>query len=222
MPAATVLDAIGDAYREAIVDTGRQPELLLLVSFLAAFAFIRTSAHLIRAQVRWWPGNVEVKGTHVHHMVWGILLMLVLGYAAIAFAPGSPWRELLAVGFGVGMGLTLDEFALWLDLRDVYWLPEGRKSIDAVIVAASAGALLLLGVRIWIDLADDTAVALKLLVGGSAAAGVVLALVNALRGRYVAAAASLAVPLAGAALALALRPAPHSIWARVRRRSAVG
>jgi hypothetical protein len=217
-PTSSVFTAVADAYETAIVDTGKQPELLLLVSFLAAFGFIRTSAHLIRAQVRWWPGNVSVKGTHVHHMVWGILLMLVLGYAALAFAPGAPWRELLAVGFGIGMGLTLDEFALWLDLRDVYWLPEGRKSVDAVIVTAAAGGLLLLGVRIWVDLAAETESALKLLVTGSAAFGVLFAALNAVRGRYVAAAVSLLVPLAGLVLCVALRPRPTSIWTRALAR----
>jgi hypothetical protein len=211
---ASVFDAISDGYRAGIVDTGREPELLLLLSFLLAFGFIRTSAHLIRAQVRWWPGNVAVGGTHIHHMVWGIGLVLVLGYAAIAFEPGAPWQQLLAIGFGIGMGLTLDEFALWLDLRDVYWLPEGRKSIDAVIGAATAGALLLLGVRIWIDLADDTEAAVKLVVTGSAALGVFFAVVNALRGRYVAAAISLVVPLAGLVLWVLLPPRPRSIWAR--------
>jgi hypothetical protein len=209
-----VFDAISDGYRAGIVDTGREPELLLLVSFLLAFGFIRTSAHLIRAQVRWWPGNVEVGGTHIHHMVWGIGLVLVLGYAAIAFEPGAPWRQLLAVGFGIGMGLALDEFALWLDLRDVYWLPEGRKSIDAVIVATTVGALVLLGVRIWIDLADDTEAALKLIVTGSATLGILFAVVNALRGRYAAAAISLVVPLAGLVLWILLPPRPRSIWAR--------
>jgi hypothetical protein len=216
-PSASIFTALADGYQTAIVDTGRQSELLLLVSFLLAFGFIRTSAHLIRAQVPWWPGNVDVGGTHVHHLVWGIVLMLVLGYVTIAFEPGAPWRELLAVGFGIGMGLTLDEFALWLDLRDVYWLPEGRKSIDAVIVAAAVGGLLLLGVRIWIDLAHGAAVVLKLVATGSAAAGVVLAVVNALRGRPVVAAVSLLVPLAGLVLALALPPRPRSIWAHARR-----
>jgi hypothetical protein len=216
-PSASIFTALADGYQTAIIDTGRQSELLLLVSFLLAFGFIRTSAHLIRAQVPWWPGNVDVGGTHVHHLVWGIVLMLVLGYVTIAFEPGAPWRELLAVGFGIGMGLTLDEFALWLDLRDVYWLPEGRKSIDAVIVAAAVGGLLLLGVRIWIDLAHGAAVVLKLVATGSAAAGVVLAVVNALRGRPVVAAVSLLVPLAGLVLALALPPRPRSIWAHARR-----
>ena len=121
-----VLNDIGHAYQRAIVDSGKQAELLLYVAFLVTFAFIRTSAHMIRAQVSWWPGNVETKGgTHIHHMVWGIIALLVTGFCAIALAPGSPWRELLAVLFGIGTGLTLDEFALWLNLEDVYWAPKG-------------------------------------------------------------------------------------------------
>lgn len=211
----SVFNRLADAYDTAIVGTGREAEFLLLVSFLAAFSFIRTSAHLIRAQVRWWPGNLEVRGTHVHHMVWGILMLIVLGYAGIAFAPGPPWRELIAVGFGIAIGLTLDEFALWVELRDVYWLPQGRKSIDAVIVAATAGVLLLLGVRIWVELGERTAALVELVVTGSAAVGVVVAVVNALRGRYVAAAISLPIPLAGIALCAVLRPRPHSIWGRL-------
>jgi hypothetical protein len=209
---------IASVWQDDIVDDGKLAEFLLLVSFLLSWGFIRTSTHMIRAQVKWWPGNVSVKGTHVHHMVFGILAVLFFGYIGLAFGPGSPWRELCAIGFGIGMGLTLDEFALWLDLRDVYWLPEGRKSIDAVIVTGVAGMLLLLGARIWIDAADDTAQLAKIVVGGSFVAGFVLAVVNALRGHRVAAVVSLILPIAGLALWALLRPTPHSIWERVWKR----
>lgn len=216
-----LLDSIGRAYDHGIRAPGKETHFLVLVAFLLSFGFIRTSAHLIRAEVRWWPGNVKTSGgTHVHHLVWGILLLLVCGYVGIAIAPESPWRQLVAVLFGVGMGLTLDEFALWLDLKDVYWLPDGRKSIDAVIVTAAAGALLLLGVRIWVDLAHETETVLELLVTGSASFGVLLAALNALKGRYAAAAVSLVVPVVGLVLLVALPGRPTSIWHRVldRRR----
>src|SRR5262245_65855287 len=120
MTTTALLASFGSLYQEGIVDTGRQPQFLTICAFLLSFGFIRTSAHMIRAQVSWWPGNVQTKsGTHIHHLVWGILLLLVMGYIGIAFAPGSPWIEFAAVLFGIGMGLTLDEFALWLHLEDV-------------------------------------------------------------------------------------------------------
>ena len=153
MPGPELIASIGSLYDRAIVDTGRQPEFLFFVAFLGSFGFIRSSAHMIRAEVSWWPGNVEVGGTHIHHLVWGILLLLISGYVAVAFEPGSPGAELVAVAFGIGTGLTMDEFALWLTLRDVYWEEEGRRSIDAVIVVAAVTGLLLLGFTAWIELA---------------------------------------------------------------------
>jgi hypothetical protein len=222
---ASVWSQIGGAYDDWIVDTGKQPELFLLLSFLLSFGFIRTSAHMIRAQVSWWPGNVQVGGTHVHHLVWGILLMLVVGYSAIAFAPGSPVREVLAILFGIGAGLTLDEFALWLHLDDVYWSQQGRASIDAVILAGVCAALVVLGLRIWLDVAEDVEAGAQAALAAAGIAAVLLALVNVVKGRLWVAVAALVVPLVG--LAGALWPArPGSIWERlaprVRRRLAPG
>ena len=76
---------------------------------------------MIRAQVSWWPGNVETSGgLHIHHLVWGILLLMLSGFLGFALSPDA-WMDVLAVLFGIGMGLALDEFALWLRLEDVYW-----------------------------------------------------------------------------------------------------
>ncbi|MGO8961508.1 MAG: hypothetical protein ACLQFR_29675 [Streptosporangiaceae bacterium] len=104
------------------------------------------SARLIRAKVRWWPGNVWAGSVHVHHMVFGVVFMAVGGVAELAAPVSSlPWRAAPAALFGLGMALVLDEFALILHLRDVYWSNEGRLSIDAVFVAAGVTALLLIG-----------------------------------------------------------------------------
>src|SRR4051812_6890763 len=147
-----LLDSVGSAYDRGIRAPGKETHFLVLIAFLLSFGFIRTSAHLIRAQVSWWPGNVQTKsGTHVHHLVWGILLLMVNGYVGVAIDPGSPWRQIVAALFGVGMGLTLDEFALWLNLEDVYWTEKGRQSIDAVLVAATLLAITILGLQFWID-----------------------------------------------------------------------
>jgi hypothetical protein len=148
----TFFDDINRAYQVHIEAAGKEIHFLILVAFAITFGFIRTSAHLIRAQVSWWPGNVQTKsGTHIHHLVWGILLILITGYLGLAIDMGSPWLELTAIVFGIGMGLTLDEFALWLNLEDVYWETKGRQSIDAVIVVASLLGISLLGLWFWID-----------------------------------------------------------------------
>jgi hypothetical protein len=201
-------------YHRWIVETGKQPELLLLVAFLASFGFIRTSAHLIRAQVKWWPGNVSVAGTHIHHLVWGILTILITGYVAIAVAPGSPLREILAVLFGIGAGLTLDEFALWLNLRDVYWSEKGRRSIDAVIVAGILALLVLTGLRVWLDLADDVAVAARAAVGAGVGFQLALALVNVAKRKYATAAGGLLFAPIGIVGAMRLAK-PRSLWAHL-------
>jgi len=163
-------DDISRAYQVHIEAAGKEIHFLILVAFTISFGFIRTSAHLIRARVRWWPGNVETKGgTHIHHLVWGILLLLTMGYLGLAIDMGSPWLALTAVGFGVGMGLTLDEFALWLNLEDVYWSSRGRRSIDAVIITASLLVISLLGLRFWIDVYE--ALLLLLGIGGERLTG---------------------------------------------------
>src|SRR5436189_2076450 len=121
---------------------------VLLASFLVSFLFIRTSARLIRSpRVPWWPGSVKTgSGLHLHHLVWGIVLLLTTGFLGFAIGAGSPWHEILAAGFGVGAGITLDEFALWVYLRDVYWTEEGRASLDAVVSATALGGLMVLGI----------------------------------------------------------------------------
>jgi hypothetical protein len=120
--------------------------LVLLASMLLSFLFIRTSARLMRSQrVPWWPGSIQTEGgLHVHHLVFGIVLMLLAGFA-LALQPSSPWLEIGAAAFGIGAGLTLDEYALWLHLEDVYWEEEGRRSVDALVVAILVGGLLLMG-----------------------------------------------------------------------------
>jgi hypothetical protein len=120
---------------------------LVLIGFLLSFAFIRMSTRLMRSpKVPWWPGSiVSDGGVHVHHLVFGIVTMMVAGAGGFASFGDSPWMEICAFAFGVGAGLTIDEFALWVYLDDVYWAEEGRSSIDATVIAAAAMMLALLG-----------------------------------------------------------------------------
>lgn len=210
------LASIGSLYDRAIVDTGRQPEFLFLVAFLVTFGFIRTSAHLIRAQVSWWPGNVQVGGTHIHHLVWGILLLLVSGYLGVVIAPPSPWHEIVTVLFGVGTGLTLDEFALWLNLEDVYWSQQGRRSIDAVIVAATLTGMVLVGFTAWVEVATAVEDAVFAFVGAFGALTLLIAVVNLAKEKFGVALIGLVIPPVGLVGALRLAK-PGSLWARFYR-----
>ena len=128
-------------------DPRRERLFLATLAFLFTFGFIRALTYSIRYNVGPFH-NVSVGGTHVHHLVWGILLLLVAGYVALVeFGTRGPISNLVtrlgAIAFGVGAALTLDEFALWLNLQDVYWEKEGRLSIDAVLIF---GGILMVGV----------------------------------------------------------------------------
>jgi hypothetical protein len=134
--------------------------LFLFAAFLISFLFIRTSARLMRSpKVPWWPGSVTTEGgLHIHHLVFGIVLMLIGGTLGFALTKQDPWVHLSAIAFGIGAGLTFDEFALWVHLEDVYWSDQGRQSVDAAVVAIGFVGLVLTG-AVATDF-DDTSTAL--------------------------------------------------------------
>jgi len=139
-------------YQTVFVDSGRAGALWVVIGFLLTYAVTRRITRKIRLRtasgVEQDGGaikDVHIGGVHVHHQVWGILLALTMGLLEFRFRPDSPWLEILAALFGAGAALALDEFALWLHLEDVYWTEEGRKSIDAVMVAIVVGLALLVG-----------------------------------------------------------------------------
>jgi hypothetical protein len=139
------LGTIKRIYQFHFQNERRERLFLASLGFLVTFGIIRTVTHLIRAGVGPFH-NVTTGGLHIHHLVWGILLLLLVGYIwLLEVGTGSSWiASLSAVAYGAGAALALDEFALWLNLRDVYWLPAGEVSIDAVVIFAS-----LLSVGIW-------------------------------------------------------------------------
>ena len=134
--------SLGSAYRDEIVDQGNQPLLFMVVAFGVTFGITRFITHSIRAERFPWLGDIEAGDTHIHHLVWGIVLLLVAGVTAVALQPPL---EVTAIVFGVGAALTLDEFALWLHLDDVYWSEKGRQSVDAVIVFSIVTGFMLVG-----------------------------------------------------------------------------
>lgn len=150
-PMGDFLNDIAHGYRHHIVDAGKEQAFWVLVAFLVTFIIVRVVTHSIRAG-RGPFRNISVRGRHVHHMVPGIILLLVTGYLANA-VDARAGRTTVALFFGIGAALTLDEFALWLHLKDVYWEKAGRRSIDIVIICATIAGLFVLGFGFWSSVA---------------------------------------------------------------------
>jgi hypothetical protein len=132
-------------YRTHLVRTEREDHFLVWSSFAVTFAATRFVTHSIHAgRFRHLFRNVTGHGgRHIHHLVFGIAGLLVGGYIAAAYHPRrADARRGLALLYGASAALTLDEFALWLDLEDVYWAKQGRVSVDAVVIS---GALMAAG-----------------------------------------------------------------------------
>ncbi len=183
---------------------------VLLGSFLLSFVLIRISTRLMRSpRVPWWPGSIQTGGLHIHHLVFGIILLLLCGFLAIAVPLTSPWLEIVAAGFGIGAGLTLDEYALWLHLDDVYWTEDGRKSIDAVIVATVLAGLILLGADPLSGGGTSSTAGIAIV----AAIVIALSLAAVLKGRLLLGLGGLIVPLLSLSAVIRLAR-PDSPWAR--------
>ena len=158
-----------------VVAPGRIPLMWCLIAFILTFFVTRTIVRYIRrnadntAPRKWWqPRNISgAGGLHIHHVVIGVVLVLVSGVAMVTMAVDGGIVEFTAAAifFGIGAALVLDEFALILHLQDVYWSEDGRTSVDAVFVAVAVAGLLVLGfnplsffdIGIWRD--DDNVVA---------------------------------------------------------------
>ncbi len=138
---------LGRMVHEHIPDRPRRRLLLASVGFFLTFACVRALTWSIHNDIGPFH-NVEMGGRHIHHLVWGILLLLAVGYGwLVEIGSGTGggsilMSRLMSLLFGAGAALTLDEFALWLNLRDVYWSREGHASIE---VAFMFGSLLLIG-----------------------------------------------------------------------------
>ncbi|MCW2685931.1 MAG: hypothetical protein JWR37_821 [Mycobacterium sp.] len=208
---------------------GRQPLLWCLIAFCLTFLVTRTIVRYIRrhadsdAPRKWWqPRNIGHGTTHIHHVVIGVVLVLVSGVTMVTLAVngGVPEFTVAAIFFGIGAALVLDEFALILHLQDVYWSEDGRTSVDAVFAAVAVSGLLILGfnplsffdITIW---RDDHTLAARALVVGVAVLTLALALVVLLKGKvWTGLVGMFITPLL---IVGAIRLSrPHAPWARWR------
>src|SRR3954451_16866084 len=206
--------------RDKVFRVGIGPELLpvltgrrvvvgwIVLSYLSTFLVTRLVTRAIRTG-RGPFRNASVGGVHLHHEVYGIFLLLGTGLVQLTYRPGPPWLYVVAALFGVGAALTLDEFALWLHLEDVYWTREGRSSVDAVLIALVVGTLLLLGANPF----DDDRARGEAAVALTVAVNVVFAVVAILKGRVVLGVAGVFLPLVAVVGAVRLAR-PASPWAR--------
>ena len=126
-------------------DLSLRPMMWMFLAILVTFIITRIVTRLIRSGsgARAGLGNVRIAGNHVHHQVFGILVIIGTGIVLVSQTPRGAALDAAAAVFGVGVGLTVDEFALWLHLEDVYWTHQGRKSVDAIFcVLVITGALI--------------------------------------------------------------------------------
>jgi hypothetical protein len=132
-------------------DARRERLFVASSAFFVSFGILRGITYSIHHNAGPFR-NIVIGNVHIHHLVWGVLLLLGVGYlwlAQVGLGVGETSRRastLTAMLYGIGAALTLDEFALWLNLEDVYWTRKGRQSIDATILF---GSLLLIGVHGW-------------------------------------------------------------------------
>lgn len=134
-----------------------QPDMWLFIGILVTFLITRGITRRIRHRERTPAAesgttvlrNLSFGGVHLHHQVFGILLMLVAGIVLISFRPDGAALNIVAAAFGVGVSLAFDEFALWLHLEDVYWSEEGRKSVDAIFIVLAVTGILIGGSDIF-------------------------------------------------------------------------
>jgi hypothetical protein len=170
-------------FEHDIIGRGRLPLLCCLVAFIVTFFVARTFVRLIRRRAaagrppRWWePRNIRIGSKHIHHVVIGVVMVMISGITLVSLSVNGNEPEFTAIAiiFGIGAALVLDEYALILHLSDVYWEEDGRTSVDAVFAAVAVGGLLVLGLHplmFFISLWHDTTHSMVL------RAGVVLAIV---------------------------------------------
>ncbi|KRE28654.1 hypothetical protein ASG82_05225 [Mycobacterium sp. Soil538] len=208
----------------------RLPLVCCLFAFILTFSVTRTIVRYIRSHAdsdaprKWWqPRNISAGGgLHIHHVVIGVILVMVSGVTMVTLAVdgGVPEFTAASIVFGIGAALVLDEFALILHLSDVYWSEDGRASVDAVFVAVAVAGLLILGfnplsffdVSIW---RSDQSLAARAVVVGFAVLTLALAVVVLLKGKvWTGLVGMFITPLLFVGAIRLSRP--HAPWARWR------
>jgi hypothetical protein len=186
----------------------------MFLAVLVTFLITRTVTRLIRSGSGGGLGlgNVKIAGTHVHHQVFGIVIVIGTGIVLVSATPHGAALDVAAAVFGVGVGLTVDEFALWLHLEDVYWTEQGRKSVDAIFCVLVVTGALIGGVDVLSGSVGTTAWWSSVAV---LAVDLTLSVICLLKGKVVTGVAGLVVSVV--ALVGAIRLAKPGSWWAARR-----
>ncbi len=143
-------------YRKHFANSRKERQFLSATSFFFTFATVRAITHSIRAGIGPFR-NIAPGGRHIHHMTFGIIGLLLVGYLWLLEVGTSEAERgasrATSIVYGSGAALTLDEFALWLNLADDYWTVQGRESIDAVVLFGALLSMGLLGKDFLLELA---------------------------------------------------------------------
>jgi hypothetical protein len=204
-----------DWWGRDVVEAGKLPLALCLLAFVVTFLVTRTITRLIRAGRGPFHDEVTAGGTHIHHAIPGLILLILGAFTAIG-TTASSWTNVAAVLIGIGVSLVLDEFALIFHLTDDYWTNEGRLSVDVVCLTAACLGFVLMGVSPF-GVNDVAGTELAVRFGGELVLVVhgILILVCVLKGKYAVAILGLFVPILAWVAAVRLAR-PGSVWARRR------
>jgi hypothetical protein len=196
-------------FADEIVDKGKLPLVLGFIAFIVTFVVTRTIVRMIRAGKGPFKNNVSDSGLHIHHVVPGVLILIVGGFFAAGAHASEPWASIGGVLVGIGAGLVLDEFALILTLDDVYWAKEGRVSVEMVaLAAASLGIFLVFGSPFSPDDGGDV---VSLIVG--IAVHLLFVFITFRKGKYRTALVGFFLPVVAIVGAIRLAR-PRSRWAK--------
>jgi hypothetical protein len=201
-----------------VIAAGKLPLMLCFVAFVATFVSTRTITRMIRDGRGPFRNQVTASGTHIHHSVPGIILLMIGAFTAVGGPGTTAWLSFSGVTVGIGTSLVLDEFALILHLQDVYWSGEGQLSIEAVSLTAACLGLALLGFSpVSVPDVDRAELSLRISATGLLVVDAFFALICILKGKYRSGLFGLFMLPVGVIGALRLAR-PNSIWARHRYR----
>jgi hypothetical protein len=201
-----------------VIAAGKLPLMVCFLAFVVTFALTRTITRMIRDGRGPFRNQVTASGTHIHHSVPGIILLIIGAFTAVGGPDSLGWRVFAGLAVGIGTSLVLDEFALILHLQDVYWSGEGQLSVEAVSLTAACLGLALVGFSPFgVKDVDSVEQSFRLTATGILVANGLLAVICVLKGKY--RTALFGLFLSPVAVVGALRLArPSSYWARHRYR----